>query len=79
MIWQATPQPGKFTVPIAITILNTDSTNTIYVGNTGLTSSAGGGGFPLKPGAAITLHCRSIYGLSVGGAIVVSFITDDYQ
>jgi hypothetical protein len=79
LIWQASVQTPN-TSKMGITILNTDSTNTIYIGAPGLTASTGGGGFPLKAGAAVTFRTQGpVYGLAVGGTVVVAYVADDNQ
>jgi hypothetical protein len=76
LIWQPSVQTPN-TSKMGITILNTDATNTVYVGNQGVTASTG---FPLKAGAAVTFRTQGpVYGLGVGGTVVVAYVADDNQ
>ena len=55
------------------TILNTDATNTVYIGNMGLDNT---NGYPLAPGTSITRRFNGdIYAIAVGGSVNVAYIT----
>jgi len=79
LIWQPSVQTAN-TGKMGVTILNTDATNVVWIGNQGLTATTGGGAFPLKAGAAVTLKTAGpVYGLAVGGTVVVAYAADDNQ
>lgn len=65
---KAAPSAGHYRH--SILIKNTDTTNTVYIGASGVTT---GTGFPLKPGETMTLdrNYAAVYGICAGGITVV--------
>lgn len=58
-----------------VTILNIDTAITIYIGNSGLTSSTG---FPLIAGASITRRfSQPVFGIAASGTPKVAYITSE--
>lgn len=67
---------AKGSTPSPITVINTDGTNTIWVGNQSNIMPAASGTMPLLPGSAITFDGSvSVYAVAQPGIMVIAAIT----